>query len=106
MAYAGPDAVNTYAIRFHGRDSDALPDDAADRIRSALLAMPGTGTVHGAGHDPELRIVSGEFQVEVDHGIAEAAQVGARYAKEALKVAGLGDAQLVELWVGLRAPAG
>jgi len=97
--------VNTYSIRFHARDDHELPGDAADRVRGALETMPGTGSVHGAGHDHERRIVSGEFQVEVDHGIAEAAQVSSRYAKEALKAAGLGDAQLVELVVALRDPA-
>jgi len=97
--------VNTYSIRFQARDDHELPADAGDRVRAALDGMPGTGSVHGAGEDRELRTVSGEFQVEVDHGIAEAAQVSSRFAKEALKAAGLGDAQLVELWVSLRTPA-
>lgn len=98
--------MNTYQIRFHAKGESGLPDDAAERLRRALDTMPGTGRVHGATHDLEQRIVTGEFQVDVDHGIAEAAQVSSRLAKESLKAAGLGRAQLVELWVALRQPLG
>jgi hypothetical protein len=94
--------VNTYQVRFHARGESGLPEDAAQVLRRVLDDMPGTGRVHGASHDPERRIVAGEFQVEVDHGIAEAARDASRFAKEALKGAGMGGLQLVELWIALR----
>lgn len=96
--------VNTYHVRFHARGDTSLPEDAAERLRNALDAMPGTGRVHGATQDLEQNIVSGEFQVDVPHGIAEAARDSSRFAKEALKGAGLGRLQLVELWIALRTP--
>ena len=95
-----------YLIRFTALAPDVLPDDAADRLRDALEAMPGTGPVHGATHDHGARTVSGELLVAVDQGMAAAAQVGSRFAKEALWNAALGDAQLVEMWISLRAELG
>ncbi len=97
--------MNTYQVRFHARGETALPVDAADLLHRALDDMPGTGRVHGATHDLEQNIVTGEFQVGVEHGIAEAARVATRFAKEALKGAGLGRLQLVELWLALRSPS-
>lgn len=97
-------AVNAYQVRFHAKSDEPLPVTAADLLRRALEDLPGMGRVHGATHDEEHRIVTGEFQVEVDHGIAEAARDASRFAKEALKAAGLGRAQLVELWIALRQP--
>jgi hypothetical protein len=94
--------LTAYLTRFSALAPDVLPDDAAERLRTALEAMPGMGAVHGATHDHGARTVSGEFLIEVEHGIASAARDGSRFAKEALKGAGLGDAQLVELWVALR----
>jgi len=96
---------NQYVTRFSALAADVLPDDASDRLRSALEALPGTAAVHGATHDHGARTVSGEFLIEVEQGIAAAARDGSRFAKEALKTAGMGDAQLVELWVALRVEA-
>lgn len=93
---------STYLVRFRAREDAELGDDATERLRDALTAMPGIGHVHGTTLDAEHRIVTGEFQVDVTRGIGAASRDGARVAKEALKVAGLPDAQLVELWVGLR----
>jgi hypothetical protein len=45
--------------------------------------------------------VSATFRIEVRLGMADAARDGSRLAKEALKVAGMGDAQLTELTVAL-----
>lgn len=97
------DAPRTeYLTRFMALAPEPLPDDAADGLREALEAMPGTGAIHGATHDHGARTVSGEFLIEVEQGIANAARDASRLAREALKNAGLGDAQLVELWVSLR----
>jgi hypothetical protein len=43
--------------------------------------------------------VGATFWIDVRLGMADAARDGSRLAKEALKVAGLGEAQLVELAV-------
>lgn len=97
---AEPD--NSYVIRFTALGAQVLPDEAADLLREALEATPGTGPVHGATHDPGARTVSGEFLLNVHLGIADAARDGSRLAREALKNAGFGDAQLVELYIALR----
>jgi hypothetical protein len=94
--------VNEYRIRFSAQAPGDLEDDAADRLRRALDTMPGTVAVHGATHDADSRTVTGEFRLEVEHGMAAAARDSSRFAKEALKAAGLRDAQLVELWIALR----
>lgn len=94
--------LTAYLTRFSALAPEPLPDDAAARLRTALESMPGMGAIHGATHDHAARTVSAEFLIEVEQGIASAARDGSRFAREALKNAGLGDAQLVELWVGLR----
>ncbi len=91
---------STYLVRFRARETDR--PEAAEELREALSTMPGIGVVHGTTFDPERGVVAGEFQVTVDRGIGDASRDGARFAKEALKSAGMPDAQLVELWVGLR----
>ena len=85
--------------------SDPLPDDAADLLRAAMETMPGPDAVHGATYDQESRIVSGEFRLEVRHGMAEAARDGSRLAKQALRNSGLPDAKLVELLIAFRPSA-
>lgn len=76
-----------------------LVPDAAARLESALSSMPGMAGVDSASQDRRRRCVSATFAIDVRLGMADAARDGSRLAKEALKVAGLGDAQLVELHV-------
>lgn len=97
------DPEHTYLVRFRARETPG--PEAADALRDALSTMPGIGVVHGTTLDPDLGVVAGEFQLTVTRGIGAASRDGARIAKEALKSAGLPDAQLVELWVGLREDA-
>ncbi|MCB0880620.1 MAG: hypothetical protein KDC33_00165 [Thermoleophilia bacterium] len=96
------DKNSMYLVRFRAREDAEIGDDATERLRDALTTMPGIGHVHGTTLDPDHGIVTGEFQVDVTRGIGAASRDGARVAKEALKVAGFPDAQIVELWVGLR----
>ncbi len=94
--------LSVYEVRFQARASEALTDDSDRRLREALAAMPGIAGALGAEHDAGLRIVSGAFHLEVAKGMAAAARDSSRFAKEALKSAGIGDARLVELHIALR----
>lgn len=97
--------MSDYQVRFSALASDPLPDDASDLLRAAMETMPGPDAVHGATHDQESRIVTGEFRLGVRHGMAEAARDGSRLAKQALRNSGLPDAKLVELLIAFRPSA-
>ncbi len=94
--------LSVYEVRFRARTSEELTDDPAGRLREALTAMPGIAGALGAEYDAALRTVSGAFRLEVARGMAAAARDSSRFAKEALKSAGMGDARLVELHIALR----
>jgi hypothetical protein len=95
--------TSIYEVRFRALAPEDLGDDPAGRLRAALASMPGIkkGAI-GADHDPPPRTVSGTFTVEVNRGMAVAARDSSRLAKEALKLAGMGDARLVELRIALQ----
>lgn len=91
--------MHDYRVRFSATSSDPPAPDAADRLSAALAAMPGANGVEEATQDRRRRRVAAVFWIQVRLGMADAARDGSRLAKEALKVAGMGDAQLVELAV-------
>jgi hypothetical protein len=93
--------VPSYRVEFSAVASEPLAKDAAARLSSALQSMPGANGLEGTGQDGRRRRVSATFRIEVRLGMADAARDGSRLAKEALKVAGMGDAQLTELSVAL-----
>jgi len=95
--------MNDYRVRFTAVAEDPLGTDAAVRLAQALENMPGVGRVEGAQQDDEARRVSAGFWIDVRLGMADAARDGSRLAKEALKGAGMSEAQLVELAVSLGA---
>ncbi|HMN98009.1 MAG TPA: hypothetical protein PKD59_01205 [Miltoncostaeaceae bacterium] len=88
-----------YRIEFSASAGGSIPTDAAARLRSALAAMPGAAGVSDAEQDRRRRRVRATFWIQVRLGMADAARDGSRLAKEALKVAGMGEAQLTELSV-------
>lgn len=91
--------MSDYRVRFSATSSAPLPADAGERLHVALVTMPGIGGVGRVEPEPDLPGVSAVFWIDVRLGMADAARDGSRLAKEALKVAGMGDAQLVELSV-------
>jgi hypothetical protein len=93
--------VHEYRVEFSAVAGRPLAKDAAARLSQALEAMPGADGLEGTGQDGRRRRVSATFRIEVRLGMADAARDGSRLAKEALKVAGMGDAQLTELAVAL-----
>ncbi|MFN8108654.1 MAG: hypothetical protein U0Y82_02240 [Thermoleophilia bacterium] len=95
-------AGNIYVVRFTAVATDQLPDDAVDALRASLENLPGTSAVNGATGDVGARTVTGEFVLEVEQGMADAARDGSRLAREALRTAGLDHLPLVELVLSLR----
>ena len=93
--------MSAYRVRFRATSGEPLGPDAAERLSSALAAMPGVEGVDGTEQGAEARDVSATFWIEVRLGMADAARDGSRLAREGLKVAGLQPAQLVELAVSL-----
>jgi hypothetical protein len=93
--------VHEYRVEFSAVASGPLARDAATRLSQALEAMPGADGLEGTSQDRRRRRVSATFRIAVRLGMADAARDGSRLAKEALKVAGMGDAQLTELAVAL-----
>jgi hypothetical protein len=91
--------MSDYRVRFSATSSSSLADDAGTRLAGALASMPGIAGVGGIEPDREASAVSATFWIDVRLGMADAARDGSRLAKEALKVAGMGEAQLVELSV-------
>lgn len=94
--------LSVYEVRFRARSADELVEDPAGQLRSVLEVMPGIARSVGADHNAGSRTVTGTFQLEVARGMAAAARDSSRLAKEALKLAGMGDARLVELTIALR----
>lgn len=98
--------MTDYRIRFTATSSRPLAPDAAERLATALATMPGADGVEETTQDRRRRRVAATYWIQVRLGMADAARDGSRLAKEALKVAGMGDAQLVELAVTMeRRPA-
>jgi len=93
--------VHEYRVEFSAVATGPLAKDAAARLAEALQSMPGADGVEGSTQDGRRRRVSAVFRLEVRLGMADAARDSSRLAKEALKVAGMGDAQLTELSVAL-----
>jgi hypothetical protein len=93
--------VHEYRVEFSAVASGPLARDAAARLSRALASMPGADGLEDTSQDGGRRRVSATFRIAVRLGMADAARDGSRLAKEALKVAGLGDAQLTELAVVL-----
>jgi hypothetical protein len=93
--------VHEYRVDFSAVAAGPLAKDAASRLSAALESMPGADGLEGTNQDGRRRRVSATFRIEVRLGMADAARDGSRLAKEALKVAGMGDAQLTELTVAL-----
>ena len=91
--------TSDYRIAFTAISGGSIPPDAAVRLQAALAAMPGASGVAEATQDRRRRLVTATFWIEVRLGMADAARDGSRLAKEALKVAGMGEAQLSELSV-------
>lgn len=95
--------MSDYRVRFTAEAEEPLGPHAAARLADVLDRMPGVGEVEGAQQDDRARRVSAGFWIDVRLGMADAARDGSRLAKEALKGAGMGEAQLVELSVSLGA---
>jgi hypothetical protein len=93
--------LSIYEVRFRAVAPEDLTDDPAGRLRDALADMPGIAAALGAELDPPPRTVSGGFRLEVARGMAAAARDSSRFAKEALKLAGMGDARLIALQIEL-----
>lgn len=87
---------------FIATSSRPLDKDAGERVATALATMPGADGVQEVDQDRRRRRVTATFWIQVRLGMADAARDGSRLAKEALKVAGMGDAQLVELSVRMQ----
>lgn len=98
--------MSDYRVRFSATSSGRLAADARERLQTALLTMPGVDGVADVEPDAAGARVTGTFWIEVRLGMADAARDGSRLAKEALKVAGMGEAQLVELSVTMNDDAG
>ncbi len=93
--------MHDYRVSFTATSSAPPDPDAAERLSAALGAMPGADGVEEVTQDRRRRRVAAVFWIQVRLGMADAARDGSRLAKEALKVAGMGDAQLVELAVSM-----
>jgi len=90
--------VSAYRVRFRAISGDTLGADAAQRLSAALSSMPGIDGVDNTSTGDDGS-VSATFWIEVRLGMADAARDGSRLAREALKVAGMQVAQLIELSV-------
>lgn len=99
--------MSDYRVRFSATVSGGLADDAGTRLESALATMPGIAGVGAIDAGGAGSGVGATFWIDVRLGMADAARDGSRLAKEALKVAGMGEAHLVELAVTMtERPAG
>lgn len=97
--------MSAYRVRFCATSGEPLGADAPERLSAALATMPGVDGVDDTSKNDDGS-VSATFWIDVRLGMADAARDGSRLAREALKVAGLQVAQLVELSVTIPDHAG
>ena len=90
--------MSAYRVRFRAISGETLGSDARERLSAALASMPGVDDVDSTSTGDDGS-VSATFWIEVRLGMADAARDGSRLAREALKVAGMQVAQLIELSV-------
>lgn len=90
--------MSRYEVRFTAVNSDDVPPELAERLGEILSTLPGVESGSG-GHLEGPRTIIGALDIEVEQAMAEAARDGSRLAKEALGMAGMPDARLVELTV-------
>ncbi len=93
--------MKRYRVDYTAVTADDLPEDASRRLDRALRGLPGPASCDGASAVVERNELSASFGIDVRLGMADAARDGSRLAKEALRAAGLGAAQLVRLSVAL-----
>jgi hypothetical protein len=91
--------MTDYRVRFSATPAGPVAEDVEARLEGALTAMPGIAAVGHVDSTGVQEGVGATFWIDVRLGMADAARDGSRLAKEALKVAGMGEAQLVELAV-------
>lgn len=97
--------MSRYEVRFTATNPDDVPPEVAERLGEILATLPGVEFGSG-GYLDGSRTVVGAFDIGVEQAMAEAARDGSRLAKEALSMAGMPDAKLVELVVRLLEDSG
>lgn len=90
--------MSRYEVRFIAVNTDDVPPELAERLGEILSTLPGVESGFG-GHLEGPRTIVGALDIEVEQAMAEAARDGSRLAKEALGMAGMPDAKLIELTV-------
>ena len=92
---------NRYLVHFTATTDTDLEPDAPARIAESIAAMPGVVLIHQPASQAPGRHVLASFEIEVAHGIGDAARDGSRLAKQALHSANLQHAHLTTLTVEL-----
>jgi hypothetical protein len=90
--------ISRYEVRFTATNSEDVSPDLAERLGAILATLPGVESGSG-GQLEGPRTIIGVVELEVEQAMAEAARDGSRLAKEALGMAGMPDAKLIELQV-------
>ncbi len=91
-----------YLVRFTAAVDAPLAPDAAVRLAEVILSLPGIDAADRPSAHARSRRVTASFVIAVTHGMADAARDGSRLAKEALHLAGMDSAHLMELVIQLR----
>ena len=92
---------NRYLVHFSATTDVDLEHDASTRIGESISAMPGVVLIGQPAMQHLQQQVLASFEIEVAHGIGDAARDGSRLAKQALHSADLGHARLTTLTVEL-----
>lgn len=95
-------ADQRYLVRFTASVDAPLAADAAMRLAEVILSLPGIDAADRPSAHARSRRVTASFVLAVTHGMADAARDGSRLAKEALHLAGMDSAHLMELVIQLR----
>lgn len=91
-----------YLVRFTAAVDEPLAPDAAIRLAEVILSLPGIDVADRPSAHARSRRVTASFVLAVTHGMADAARDGSRLAKEALHLAGMDSAHLMELVIQFR----
>lgn len=94
--------MDRYEVGFIATAAEHVGEDLARRFVEVLHGLPGVAPGERGVEEITGTTIAGRFVVLADQGMTDAARDGSRLAQEALTIAGLPEARLVELTVKLQ----
>lgn len=93
--------MSRYEVGFTATATEDVDVDLAQRLDEVVYGLPGVAPGERGVEEVAGSTITARFIMIADQGMTDAARDGSRLAQEALTIAGLPEARLVELTVRL-----